>query len=142
MIFKNLKLSSAAILLLTSLNALGISITQTEVAYISHTISAEGVKGVNVHFKHTYERKSCNRLRLSQNFIKTFGNGAGYYDRYFVSIGGGETEINCPLPAPVTDVIETPKKFFKSSSSAYRKGVVSITVLAPKGYELIATEVK
>jgi len=119
----------------------GLKITEINQEYRLLRISAKRVKGVEIKLTKEFIKKDCNTVTLGLKATRVYGEGTGWFDRYFIDGGMTATEIYCPID-PVKVKISSQAFFVPAFSNQHIDGQVEITVVVPKGFELEVSEVK
>lgn len=105
-------------------------------------ISASKVKGVSIRVAQEITRKDCNRRSINFTLTAVEGNkDVAWNQTAYVSAGTVMTEMHCPLPKPVTEIIYSQEVNLKSLINEHANGLIDLTLIVPAGYIVVASEV-
>ncbi len=120
----------------------GLKVQDAAGEYVSRSVTAKDVKGVELRLSKEIVRNDCNTRMMSLDHVRVSGSGDGWYDRYFMDAHVTQTKMHCPLDKPVTETIYSASVFIKSFANENVKHEVRVSVVIPKGFQLEAHEVK
>jgi hypothetical protein len=130
--------------LLFSLQAFAqeVKVVDSQGEYVTRTVTARNVKGVEVRLSKEVFRNDCNTNAITLTSALVSGDGQGWYDRYFFHAGHVQTMMHCPLDKPVRETVYSKPVFIKSFTNENVNQEVIVFIVIPSGYKLEAKAVK